>query len=203
MNWIHFIPAAGFLAIVVLIAARVLFLKQKGIRVSPGSKTNDGKKRFLYFIFLIILVIWLYELAKPIVGFTVEFFPPAISKPFVSSFILDIAGVALILTSVAFLTLTLLHFRQSLRFGLDKNNQARLITSGIFSISRNPFFLSLDLYFAGTALIFPNLFFTGFAIAAIVSIHFFILKEERFLSDSYGEEYNSYFQKVKRYFGKN
>ncbi len=96
--------------------------------------------------------------------------------------------------------ITLTHFNTSLRFGLDKNTRGKLITIGIFSISRNPFFLSLDIYFIGTAMVLPSIFFLVFAATTVVSIHFFILKEERFMADNYSEEYLKYRQKTRRYF---
>jgi len=87
-----------------------------------------------------------------------------------------------------------------LRFGLNENNRGKLINTGIFSVSRNPFFFSIILCFVGTALIFMNWFFIGFAVLAIVSIHFFILKEEKFMRQHYGESYREYRKKVRRYF---
>jgi protein-S-isoprenylcysteine O-methyltransferase Ste14 len=49
-------------------------------------------------------------------------------------------------------------------------------------------------------MVFPNFFFIGFAVLAIVSIHFFILKEEKFMGKIYGADYEKYLQKVRRYF---
>jgi len=200
MNWILFFPLAGFFAIVVLIAARVLFLKKRNVRVSSAAEKTSTKKGLLYILFLLILIVWLYELAKPIFGFSVILLPETLSQPLFSSSIIDIIGALLISAALMFLFLALLHFKQSLRFGLDENNQGKLITTGIFSFSRNPFFLSLDLYFLGLALIFSNLFFISFAVLAIVSIHFFILKEEKFLKKAFGDDYLSYSNSVRRYF---
>jgi protein-S-isoprenylcysteine O-methyltransferase Ste14 len=60
--------------------------------------------------------------------------------------------------------------------------------------------VSLLLYFTGTALIFSNLFFLAFTLAAFAGIHFSILKEEKFMQQVYGKEYRAYQQKVRRYF---
>ncbi len=113
---------------------------------------------------------------------------------------MKITGTVVVLFSLVLWITTLLHFNKSLRFGLDPKNPGKLITTGIFSVSRNPFFLSLDLYFAGIALILPDLFFISFAALAIISIHFFILKEEKFLLKIYGEDYKMYAEKTERYF---
>jgi protein-S-isoprenylcysteine O-methyltransferase Ste14 len=113
---------------------------------------------------------------------------------------LRFAGAILIFISLAFWVLTLLDFRFSLRFGLDEKNLGKLITTGIFSRSRNPFFLSIDLFFTGLALFHPSIFFLGMAALTLVSIHFFILKEEKFLRKHYGEAYKKYQEKTGRYF---
>jgi protein-S-isoprenylcysteine O-methyltransferase Ste14 len=96
--------------------------------------------------------------------------------------------------------LTLLHFRFSLRFGLDDKNQGELVTRGVFSQSRNPFFLSINLFFVGLALFHTSVFFIVMALLTLISIHFFILKEEKFLRKHYGEAYQKYREKVGRYF---
>jgi protein-S-isoprenylcysteine O-methyltransferase Ste14 len=38
------------------------------------------------------------------------------------------------------------------------------------------------------------------SLLTLVSIHLFILKEERFMHKNYGEEYKNYSKKVRRYF---
>ena len=55
------------------------------------------------------------------------------------------------------------------------------------------------MYFLGTWLIYPNLFFGIAAILTIGGIHWQILQEERFLVRQYGEEYRNYMKKVRRY----
>jgi len=89
---------------------------------------------------------------------------------------------------------------KSLRFGLDPNNLGELVTSGIFAFSRNPFFVSILFQFSGIALVYPTPYFVGIAVLSIIFIHIFILKEERFMLDNYGQEYKAYRKKVRRYF---
>jgi protein-S-isoprenylcysteine O-methyltransferase Ste14 len=100
---------------------------------------------------------------------------------------------------LVFMLITLFHFKNSLRFGLDQKNRGKLITTGVFSFSRNPFFLSLGIYLVGIALLQLNLFFIGFTVLAFTSIHFFVLKEEKFMRVAFGNEYLEYMQKVRRY----
>lgn len=74
-----------------------------------------------------------------------------------------------------------------------------LITTGIFSLSRNPIFLSMDLYFLGTFLIYSNLFFLLCGIGIVFGFHFQIRQEEAFLTEKYGNSYHGYMAQVRRY----
>jgi len=200
MQVINAVPFTGFLLILIFLTGRIRFLKSKGIKVS--SITGKMKKTILllYPILGFIFLIWLFEIIKPVFQLSFSILPEILTNQFIESIFLKISGVILILLSLILWTITLIHFKTSLRFGLDENNKDKLITTGIFSFSRNPFFLSLDLYFLGVALIFPSPFFIVFTVLAVVSVHFFILKEERFLQKVYRDEYEKYAKKVRRYF---
>jgi len=201
MQIFNAIPLTGFLFILVFLIIRIGSLKRKGIVVSKGSeKSKKSSTLLLYPVFAIILLVWLFEIIQPFFQLSFSVLPEVLTRQLSESVLLKFTGVILIFLSLVLWTITLLHFKNSLRFGLDENNQDELITTGIFSLTRNPFFLSLDLYFVGVALILSSLFFIGFAVLAIISIHFFILKEERFLQKIYGDEYEKYEEKVRRYF---
>ncbi len=201
MKILGFIPLSAFLLIAVLIVSRIRYLKKKGIQVSSGIGKLKKSSYFIIPVFVLLFLLWLFELFKPVFDWSFSIIPELFSDYLLSSFILKSSGSIIIIISLTLLSLTLLHFKSSLRFGLDENNQGLLITDGVFSFSRNPFFLSLDLYFSGVALILPNLLLICFVILAIISIHFFILKEEKYLLKVYGKEYEIYKQQVKRYIG--
>ena len=143
------------------------------------------------------MCLWIIELIKP--AFEISVLPEGMTNLLVESIFLKIAGVSLISISLVLLAVTLYHFKTSLRFGTNEKNKGELITTGIFSLTRNPFFLSLDLYFLGISMLLPTLFFIGFSALALISIHFFILNEEKFMIKVYSEEYEKYAQKVQRY----
>ncbi len=201
MKIFDFIPLSAFLLIIVIIVSRIRYLKKKGIQVSSGIGKLKKSSYFIIPVFVLLFWLWLSEIIKPVSHWSFSLIPELFSVYLFSSFILKSSGSIIIILSLTLLSLTLLHFKSSLRFGLDENNQGMLITDGVFSISRNPFFLSLDLYFLGVALILPNLLLICFAILAIVGVHFFILKEEKYLLKVYGKEYELYKQQVKRYIG--
>jgi protein-S-isoprenylcysteine O-methyltransferase Ste14 len=200
MNGFKIFPLVSFLILIILIYIRVVNLKRKGVKVSSGSGKKTKTTVFLYPVFLLILLLWVWEMMKPAFQINFSILPEKLTKPLIESISITIAGTILTGIALVLLTLTLIHFKNSLRFGMDEENRGKLITTGVFSLSRNPFFLSLDLFFIGIAILLPNLFFIGFAVLALVGIHFFILKEEKFMHNLYRKEYLKYQRKVRRYF---
>lgn len=200
MEFLSIFPFGSFLFFAVSLITRVIYLRKKGIRVSSKQNKKPLYVRFLYPVFALLFFIWIAELLRIAYQFHWLILPDSVTKNLLNFQPLKIAGVFIMLVALIFWMLTLVHFRFSLRFGLDEKNQGELITGGIFSRSRNPFFLSINLYFAGLALFHPSIFFLGMAALTLVSIHFFILKEEKFLRKYYGEAYKKYQKKTARYF---
>jgi protein-S-isoprenylcysteine O-methyltransferase Ste14 len=101
----------------------------------------------------------------------------------------------------------LLFFISALRrFVLSKNTlvtikPARsLETSGIYSFTRNPMYLSLVCLYAGLAIFFGNwwtLIFIPLLIAIIQA--YVIKKEEQYLQHAFGQHYDDYSRKVRRW----
>ncbi len=200
MRFLSIFPLAGLLIIILLIFVKTVLLKRKGIPFKAGTTKLTGTNLLLFPLFLLLLLVWLAALTSQTFNIHSFLYPSALTKNLVSSLLPLAAGAGIILLSVLIMSITLIHFKTSLRFGLNKNNQGKLITEGIFSFSRNPFFLSLDLYFIGQALVFPGILFIAMTLMALTGIHLFILKEEKFLRMHYREIYTDYAKKVRRYF---
>jgi protein-S-isoprenylcysteine O-methyltransferase Ste14 len=191
-------PATGFFLLIFLISTNSVLLKKRGVKITVPENRKSGKIKWIYPFFAISLLLFFSEIFKPVFGFS--FLPSVATNLLIENPFNRIAGTIAVFLSVYLMRTTLQHFGTSLRFGMNENNTEKLVTNGVFARSRNPFFLSLLLYFCGTALVFPNLFFLIFAISAFAGIHFSILKEEKFLKQVYGDEYFEYCRKVRRYF---
>lgn len=110
--------------------------------------------------------------------------------------IITVAGVAIFMISV-------IQMKDNWRAGVQKEDKTDLVTTGIYSISRNPAFLGFDLMYIGILTTFFNwylLFATGFV---LVFFHLQIVNvEEVFLTETFGEAYVQYQKKVHRYIGR-
>jgi len=199
LNYIaDLVPAAGFFLLLFLIAEKSVLMKKNGVRVNAARTRKPGHIIWLYPVFAFLLLLFLTEIFNPLYGFYL--LPKVLQSFLFNSDLIRLTGVIVVFLSVYLMNTTLKDFGNSMRFGMNENNTGKLVTNGIFARSRNPFFVSLLLFFTGTALVFPNLFFLFFAVSAFIGIHFSILKEEKFLQKVYGDEYLTYQQKVRRYF---
>jgi len=113
---------------------------------------------------------------------------------------LQVAGAAMVVSGVLIFAAALIAFGNSWRLGIDSQAAGKLVTTGIFAYSRNPIFVFLDLYLAGTFFLNESVAFLLFACAGIAGLHIQILREETFLRQHYGTAYLEYCAKTPRYF---
>ena len=92
--------------------------------------------------------------------------------------------------------------KDSWRAGVAEKDTRKMITSGIYKISRNPGFLGFDCVYLGSLLMFFGWILLFFSVFAAVMLHLQILQEEKYLPSAFGEDYISYKKSVCRYFEK-
>jgi protein-S-isoprenylcysteine O-methyltransferase Ste14 len=113
--------------------------------------------------------------------------------------ILTICAIAVCSVSLVWFGVTLKVFGKSFRVGIDTHTDEKLITNGTFSVSRNPIYLAFIIFFIGIFLSYPNIISSVFLVLIAITIHRQIVREEKFLKDHYGNEYEEYCKKVRRY----
>lgn len=87
--------------------------------------------------------------------------------------------------------------------GKPAKDKTKLVTSGIYRISRNPAFLGFDMVYAGILLMFFNWVLFALSVFAMVVFHLqIVLVEEKYLERTFGRDYLEYREKVSRYFGR-
>ena len=92
--------------------------------------------------------------------------------------------------------------KDSWRAGIPKSDKTKLVTNGIYKISRNPAFLGFDLVYIGILLLYFNPIHLIFTLFAIIMLHLQILQEEKFMEATFNDEYVDYKKKVFRYLGR-
>ncbi len=114
-----------------------------------------------------------------------------------------LCGVALTLAGATLATLARRAFkrqRQPTEPGLPTT---QLVTTGVFSISRNPLYLGGACALAGIALAANLPWVLVLLVPALVACHYILIApEERYLTAKFGDEYLAYAASVHRWLGR-
>ena len=95
--------------------------------------------------------------------------------------------------------LSLKDLGDSWRVGVIQEQQTELIDSGIYSVTRNPYFLAYLLMFAAYTVLLQNLILLALSFIGFFMVHAMILKEEAYLESVHGQAYLDYKYRVSRY----
>jgi len=182
-----------------LFIIRTVLLTRQGEKVFVIGSNKKGAEAVIEMLAFPLLLLWAYEVITHSLHIQYQLLPDALFRSMVHSMPLQIAGIGLIVTGFLFFCWGLYSFGKSWRIGIDKNSPGNLITTGAFSLSRNPVFLFFNLYFIGTWLVYSNIFFLIYAVVGLFVFHLQIKKEELFLKGHYGREYLLYTEKTRRY----
>ena len=172
-----------------MVLIRALLMKRKGINAMNFGEID--KKDFLIppFALFYFYVVFAAAFRLPTVS-TQEFF---------YSGIIAWVGVCLCLSGLLLLFLSLISFGKSFRVGIDTQHPDKLVTSGLFAISRNPIYVAFESVLIGQFLVFPNWILLVYVGAATWLFHRQVLREEDYLMRYYGNEYSEYCDRVRRY----
>jgi protein-S-isoprenylcysteine O-methyltransferase Ste14 len=121
---------------------------------------------------------------------------------FLNKISLQIIGLISLFTSCSWMILAQVKMSNSWRMGVDKKKKTELITGGLFTISRNPFFLGLLIFFTSIFLLSPNILTLFLFTTQFILISIQIRIEEHHLAHIHNEKYINYQKRVKRYLGK-
>jgi protein-S-isoprenylcysteine O-methyltransferase Ste14 len=185
----HYFAALTLILLIGMVLTRVLLMKRQGIKAMKFG--NIDKKDFLIPPFAFVYFYLIFAEAFPL---------PAVSRQeFFQSDFFSWIGVAFCTAGLGSLLWSLISFGRSFRVGIDADRPDRLVTSGIFAISRNPIYVAFASVLLGQFLIFPNWILLLYMAAATWLFHRQVLREEAYLKKHYGEEYANYSGRVRRY----
>lgn len=201
MNFFDYVQIASIVIFLLIIAGRVVYmLTTRG--VNPIA-IGGGKKGLVLIVELVAftgLVLWMIDVIFYALHANFHIFPSPLDMVLIDSEAARIVGVALISIGLLVFMAAFVSFGDSWRVGFDMHTPGALVTGGIFAFSRNPIYLFLDLWFMGIFLINGRLIFLIFALLTLIVIHWQILQEETFLTNLYGQPYEEYRRRIRRYF---
>ncbi len=112
---------------------------------------------------------------------------------------LRITSVALVAGGIILSIISSLSLQDSWRVGVHKEARTALITHGIYSRIRNPYFLSSGLVMLAYFLFIPTLIALVLGLLTVTTFHLLALKEEKYLLQIHGDTYTDYIRRVRRY----
>ena len=78
-------------------------------------------------------------------------------------------------------------------------NPVRLVTTGVFAVSRNPIYVGFFVFLLGQLSVSPDWVPLIYLVAATALFHRQVLREEDFMRQRYGHLYADYCRHVRRY----
>lgn len=185
---VRYIAASALVLLVMLVMIRTLQLKRLGIKAVQFGEKDKTDFLILPFAFLLLYIVFASAFGLPEIG----------AQLFDDTFTGWI-GVIVCIIGILLFIYALISFGKSFRVGLDEDHPGELVTTGAFSISRNPIYTAFELVLAGIFLIIPNWIVMIYVFAGIWLFNRQILLEEQSLKGIYGEKYMEYCKKVRRF----
>src|SRR3990172_4313786 len=167
-KFFNYFQITALVLFLLLFAGKISYLrlikKINPVTIVVGKK---GMQLAMDISFIIGLIIWILEvllhsfhLAFPILALLHD-------MQLINSTLAKYIGAGLISFGFIIYILALITLGDSWRMGIDCKAPGKLVTEGIYSISRNPISIFIDFYFLGTFLINGTLIFLIFAISSI------------------------------------
>ena len=114
--------------------------------------------------------------------------------------LLNIAGLIGLITSLALFFSSLNLFNSYKENPTPQTHTKRIIKTGIFAYCRNPMYMAFILFHFSMFLTFENVAYFLSALGLFIWINNFVIpKEERYLIETFGEEYDRYIDAVKKW----
>lgn len=200
MNFFDYFQVASVIIFLFILIAKIFYLRLRR-NVNPIA-IGGGKKGIVLAVELISLgslIVWLVEVLLYALHAGFRIFPSPLDMQLISSPLAKVIGVGLSSLGLVVFAMAYVSFGDSWRVGFDEKSPGALVTTGVFSFTRNPIYLCLDLWFIGTFLINGTLIFLIFAVLAVAAMHWQIRQEETFLANLYGQPYRDYCARTGRY----
>ena len=169
--------------------------KQTGINPITFGK-NDNAHDYIGFIMKVLIV--LLFVAVLTYSMSEKMYSYLVPISYLQTQILTITGLALIHIALVWISIAQFQMSNSWRIGIDEKNKTKLVTDGVFSISRNLIFLGMIISVLGLFFIVPNALTFFLTITTYIIIQIQIRLEEEFLQKQHAQDYVNYKLKTKR-----
>jgi protein-S-isoprenylcysteine O-methyltransferase Ste14 len=184
-----YLAALTIVLLIGTVLTRIVLLRRAGTQAMQFGKTHRTD-----FLIPPVALFYFYTIFAAAFGW-----PLISSQKLFHSEVVAWIGVGLCFVGLLVLVLSLVSFGTSFRVGIDVEHPDKLVTTGIFAVSRNPIYVGFALVLIGEFLVFPNWIPLVYLTAGIWLFHRQVVREEAFMRQHYGHEYVEYCRRVRRY----
>jgi protein-S-isoprenylcysteine O-methyltransferase Ste14 len=185
----RYLAALAVVLLIGTVVSRVLLLRRTGTQAMHFGKLDKTD-----FLIPPVALFYFYTVFAAAFGW-----PLANRQRFFQSAVVAWCGVALCGVGILILVLSLVSFGKSFRVGIDVDEPGRLVTTGVFAVSRNPIYVGFFAFLLGQLLVSPDWVPLIYLAGAAALFHRQVLREEDFMRQRYGQEYADYCRRVRRY----
>jgi protein-S-isoprenylcysteine O-methyltransferase Ste14 len=172
-----------------MVLTRIAMLRRRGIMAMKFGETDKSDFIIPPFALFYIYLVLANAFGWPAPVHTRLFLAPLLAW----------VGVLCCAIAVTVMASSLIAFGTSFRIGIDTDRPDKLITSGIFAVTRNPIYVAFIFALIGEFLIAPTWLMLIYLVAGFALLHRQVLREEAFLRAHYGAEFQAYASRVRRY----
>ncbi|MBP9501206.1 MAG: isoprenylcysteine carboxylmethyltransferase family protein [Candidatus Promineofilum sp.] len=184
-----YLAALSLILLFGLVLFRVVWLSRLGIKAMNFARDDKSDLLIVPFALFYFYTIFAAAFGWPLLS----------TQRLFQSEIIAWIGVLFCFAGLVLLAWSLVSFGRSFRVGIDADQPDKLITTGIFAVSRNPIYVGFISVLIGQFLVFPNWVPLIYLLAGAWLINRQALREESFLREHYGQEYDAYSRLVRRY----
>ena len=188
------LPILAILFILVFYGAIIfdeISLKKKNIKVNylVSFKKNEKNSSFNLALFLLPCAIAITQILSVFL----------VREEHSLTIVFKTVGLMVAGAGVIILLLSIKAMKDQWRIGIDKNDKIKLVVNGVYAYSRNPVSIAFYFFYLGIAVAYSNAIIKSLSVAGIVLLHLQTMKEEKYLKQACGTEYNEYIKNVNRY----
>lgn len=180
--------------------ARAILLRARGVPVFVVDRQRTPAQMLADAAALMCLLVWAGEVVAYAWECDFHAGPAELRRVLVTSITFKGLGAGVVFVAVLLYASALRRLGKSWRLGIDRTSPGPLVADGIYGWVRHPIYLAFDLLFVGTFLVHGRLVFLLLTLVLIPLLHHYMRREERFLTELYGDAYRDYCRCVGRYF---
>lgn len=200
IEWYDYFQLATLILLCLLVIGRAIHLRltQHINPITIGASKN-GFHQAVEICLSLGFALWAVVVLAFALHFEERLFPAFVNQPLFDGPFIKLIGATLLTCSLIIFILALISFGNSWRVGIDEKTPGKLVSRGVFAVTRNPIFLSLIVYVSGTFLIYGRLILLLFVGLIAAGVQYQIVQEEKFLLSRYGQAYKEYKARTGRY----